>query len=227
MDTRTPKASATWSDESLSFLTGDNACYIAQTYASYLADPNSVSFEWRQYFASLGDQEADILKDFLGPSWGAPSYSQDKTAPSPHLAGEEVSPEAVKGAILDSIRAIMLIRAYRARGHMIANLDPLNLIKKNIMLSLILKRMVLKKKIMIVRSLFMMFWAFLMQPYVKLLIVYARPIVGQSELNFFMSKILKKSYGCKNALKGKESLALPNPFMTFNGKKNLKRTHKC
>ncbi|MBP6951114.1 MAG: 2-oxoglutarate dehydrogenase E1 component [Alphaproteobacteria bacterium] len=130
MDTRTPKASATWSDESLSFLTGDNACYIAQTYASYLADPNSVSFEWRQYFASLGDQEADILKDFLGPSWGAPSYSQDKTAPSPHLAGEEVSPEAVKGAILDSIRAIMLIRAYRARGHMIANLDPLNLIKK-------------------------------------------------------------------------------------------------
>ena len=37
---------------------------------------------------------------------------------------------SVKQASTDSVRAIMLIRAYRIRGHLIANLDPLNLQKK-------------------------------------------------------------------------------------------------
>ena len=35
-----------------------------------------------------------------------------------------------KNATLDSIRAIMMIRAYRIRGHLIANLDPLSIQKK-------------------------------------------------------------------------------------------------
>ena len=36
----------------------------------------------------------------------------------------------VKQASKDSVRAIMLIRAYRIRGHLIANLDPLSIQKK-------------------------------------------------------------------------------------------------
>ena len=38
---------------------------------------------------------------------------------------------SIKQASTDSVRAIMLIRAYRIRGHLIANLDPLNLQKKD------------------------------------------------------------------------------------------------
>ena len=41
--------------------------------------------------------------------------------------GVEVSDEAMKRAVLDSIRAIMLIRAYRVRGHLAADLDPLGM----------------------------------------------------------------------------------------------------
>ena len=48
---------------------------------------------------------------------------------------EKIKPESfetgsVKQASQDSVRAIMLIRAFRIRGHLIANLDPLGLMKQ-------------------------------------------------------------------------------------------------
>ena len=39
--------------------------------------------------------------------------------------------KSLEQATKDSVRAIMLIRAYRIRGHLIANLDPLNLQQKS------------------------------------------------------------------------------------------------
>ena len=42
----------------------------------------------------------------------------------------DISTSAVKQATKDSVRAIMLIRAYRIRGHLIASLDPLEFKKK-------------------------------------------------------------------------------------------------
>ena len=125
--------SSTWSDESRSFLTGDNALYVAHLYLTYLEDPVSVEHEWRQYFAAIGDGEKDVLKDLVGPSWAKRTFPQIQPDLVPPLSKGEVVPEDVQGAILNSIRAIMLIRAYRARGHMIADLDPLGLTKKEIL----------------------------------------------------------------------------------------------
>ncbi len=115
-----------WTDESRSFLTGDNALYVAQLYSSYLSDPASISQDWQQYFSSLGDGEMAILQEILGPTWAERDVPHSIPQRAESLPNE-TSPDAVKDAILDSIRAIMLIRAYRARGHMIAKLDPLNL----------------------------------------------------------------------------------------------------
>src|SRR3990167_4074228 len=126
-DSRKPSSSSTWADESRSFLTGDNAPYIARIYESYLEDPSAVSVDWRHFFSSLGESEEKVLKDLLGPSWGRhPSEEKEIVSLSKEIVSEDV-----QGAIEDSIRAIMLIRAYRARGHMIANLDPLHLTKEN------------------------------------------------------------------------------------------------
>jgi len=107
-----------------SFLAGDNAVYVAQLYAKYLQDPTSVEIEWRHFFSGLGDEAASILMDAWGPSW-APR-------PIPSAAPEEKKASApIEGnaqqAAEDSIRALMLIRAYRTVGHMKATLDPLNL----------------------------------------------------------------------------------------------------
>jgi len=43
-------------------------------------------------------------------------------------AGTDLSPEATRAATLDSVRAIMFIRAHRHRGHLAANLDPLGIV---------------------------------------------------------------------------------------------------
>lgn len=124
---------STWADESRSFLTGDNAPYVAHLYLTYLENPTAVDLEWRHYFASLGEKEREVLKDFIGPSWARKTSPQvEGEFPSPPPKGD-VAVEDVQGAILNSIRAIMLIRAYRARGHMAADLDPLKLTKKEML----------------------------------------------------------------------------------------------
>lgn len=132
-DFRKPSPKSTWSDESRSFLTGDNALYVARLYKTYLQDPTAVALEWRHYFSSLGDSEAEILKETLGPCWAQRS-GEFEEKPSSFIPKEiEVEVKDVKQAISDSVQAIMLIRAYRARGHMIAQLDPLGLEKKEML----------------------------------------------------------------------------------------------
>ncbi len=134
-----------------SFLQGHNAEYVEQLYARFSADPSSVDASWAAFFASLGDTETDAKKSAAGASWDRsdwpPVANDDLTAAltgewaAPAEAkgagkkirekaaekGVEVSDEAVKRAVLDSIRALMIIRAYRIRGHLVADLDPLGM----------------------------------------------------------------------------------------------------
>ncbi|MCR9113099.1 MAG: 2-oxoglutarate dehydrogenase E1 component [Rhodobacteraceae bacterium] len=134
-----------------SFMQGHNAEYLEQLYARYANDPNAVDEAWQAFFAQLGDGEVDVKREAAGPSWARgdwpPQPADDLTGAltgeyPPELeakkAGEkikakaaekgvEVSDEAIKRAVLDSVRALMLIRAYRIRGHLAADLDPLGL----------------------------------------------------------------------------------------------------
>src|SRR6267142_44329 len=57
-----------------SFLQGANAAYIDDIYASYEKDPASVDPEWQEFFRSLKDQPADILKNAEGPTWRRDSW---------------------------------------------------------------------------------------------------------------------------------------------------------
>ncbi|ODS00547.1 2-oxoglutarate dehydrogenase subunit E1 [Methyloceanibacter methanicus] len=118
-----------------SFLDGANATYLAELYALYEADPSSVSEDWRNFFANLGDDAKNVIADAEGPSWGAwnraPSWKNGAaalpvaTAP----AGALTQAEALDAA-RDTLGARMLIRAYRTRGHLIAKLDPLRLTER-------------------------------------------------------------------------------------------------
>src|SRR5215471_13464278 len=93
-----------------SFLYGGNADYIEDLYARYETDPNAVDAQWQTFFQSLKDDRADVM-----------------TNARAQAAGVDVSTAEVQQATRDSIHALMLIRAYRARGHFYANLDPLGL----------------------------------------------------------------------------------------------------
>ena len=114
-------------------MNGANAQFISQLYAKWVSAPNSVDPDFAALFAALNDEAKSVLTDATGASW-APNPNifeaevEAKSAtPAAKLAkaGETV-PDS-HAATLDSIRALMLIRSYRVRGHLEAQLDPLNL----------------------------------------------------------------------------------------------------
>jgi 2-oxoglutarate dehydrogenase E1 component len=132
-----------------SFLYGTNGPYIEDLYARYETDPKTVDAEWQSFFQSLKDNAADVAKNARGPSWGKPDWPPlersdltsaldgnwaevgktlgAKVKAHAQTKGVELSTADVEAAARDSVRALMLIRAYRARGHFHANLDPLGL----------------------------------------------------------------------------------------------------
>ena len=126
-------------DFDLTFLSAANATFIAEMNAAWRRDPSTVDARWASYFEQLnaiGDSSAEIDR---GPSWarnesrivGAtdPAESVNAVAAG-HAAGRRMNADDMRAATLDSLRAVMLIRAYRIRGHLIADLDPLSLENK-------------------------------------------------------------------------------------------------
>jgi 2-oxoglutarate dehydrogenase E1 component len=134
-----------------SFLQGTNATYIDEIYARFERDPASVDTEWQEFFKSLKDSPADVQKNAEGPSWGRNNWPPpprdeltsaldgDWAEVEKHVGaklaakaqvqakGAEVTVAELHQATRDSVRALMLIRAYRMRGHFHAKLDPLGI----------------------------------------------------------------------------------------------------
>jgi 2-oxoglutarate dehydrogenase E1 component len=118
-----------------SFLAGSNSEFINEFYADYISDPNSLPESWKFFFDGLSDNEKIIYDDIKGPSW-SPEKKLKKIKSFKDLNTKEekkadISLNTVKQASKDSVRAIMLIRAYRIRGHLVSNLDPLSIQKKD------------------------------------------------------------------------------------------------
>ncbi|MCB2113260.1 MAG: 2-oxoglutarate dehydrogenase E1 component [Parvularculaceae bacterium] len=138
-----PSKPAAGEPADLSFVSGANAAYVESLYARFTADPASVGADWRAYFASLGDQDESAILKEKGPSWSRrdwpPSLKSETTAlldgdwplVEKELAAKIEARHPGAGAAVvrretrDSLSALMLIRAYRIRGHLIADLDPL------------------------------------------------------------------------------------------------------
>ena len=116
-----------------SFLNSANAPYVAELYFKYTQNPKSIDDSWKRFFSSLNEDELSVLSDFGGPKWKKretkviDDISFDKVVRS----SASLDFASFKTSTLDSIRALRLIRAYRVNGHLIANLDPLNLHEKN------------------------------------------------------------------------------------------------
>jgi len=116
-----------------SFLNSANAPYVAELYFKYSQNPKSIDESWKTFFSSLNEDELSIISDFGGPEWKKrdtnviDDISFDKVVRS----SSSLDFNSFKTSTLDSIRALRLIRAYRINGHLIANLDPLNLHEKN------------------------------------------------------------------------------------------------
>jgi 2-oxoglutarate dehydrogenase E1 component len=127
------------------FLYGGNAAYLEQMQAAFAKDPSSVPESWQSFFRDLDDTAEDATRNADGASWKRtdwpapaeadetaafdgnwtlvePKLERKLKAQAPNASAEDIS-QSVK----DSIRALMMIRAYRMRGHLAAKLDPLGL----------------------------------------------------------------------------------------------------
>ena len=130
----------------LSFLSGGNAVFIAELYGRYLDDPGSVDPSWVSFFQELKDEGVALAKDFKGTAraprdlkvigaidpealLAAARKGKDAKGDGKTVAAGPSAAE-IRQAQIDSVRALMLIRSYRVRGHLEADLDPLKLTKR-------------------------------------------------------------------------------------------------
>ena len=127
-----------------SFLYGGNAGFVEDLQARWTRDPSSVEPSWAAFFTSLSDAPEAVRRAAEPPSWAPPVIAEPRPDWLSAIDGlwpaveaklksaiETKEPtataEEVRARTLDSLRAIMLIRAYRVRGHLKATLDPLGI----------------------------------------------------------------------------------------------------
>ena len=118
--------------EKTSFLQGSNGPFIKELYLKYLKNPETIPKSWVEFFDGLDEDQEAIKKEILGPSWAPKKdltyYKEVSSNGAPDGASE--SQESYDKEKEFSVKAIALIRAYRIRGHLISNLDPLGMMKR-------------------------------------------------------------------------------------------------
>jgi 2-oxoglutarate dehydrogenase E1 component len=129
-----------------SFLYGANAPFVEELYARWTEDPKSVDPSWQAFFATLRDRTEEVKAAAREPAWtprlppppraewmsaidGLWPAVEAKLQKGVEARAKGAGKDEIRAATLDSLRAVMMIRAYRMRGHLAANLDPLGLAK--------------------------------------------------------------------------------------------------
>ena len=120
-----------------SFLAGNNSAFIEEYYLDHLNNPSKLPAGWKEFFDGLKENKDVISKTLEGPSWSPKKKTKENNVDLEDLLNENSLKEnratdlpLIEESAKNSIRAIMLIRAYRIRGHLIAKLDPLELMTR-------------------------------------------------------------------------------------------------
>ena len=122
--------------EKTSFLSKSNSAFIESLYLKYINSDPELPQSWKEFFDGLDDEKKNILNEIQGPSWTPKKINITKIIDRGKISIKEStneflsSHEDYKKEQEQSVKAIALIRAYRIRGHLIANLDPLGLMER-------------------------------------------------------------------------------------------------
>lgn len=123
------------------FLSAADPDYLAELYTKYLDNPTKLDASWATFFDELDDDTRALLDDLKGASW-TPSDAKVQAVMSQAANSGMNDPETkkkvmggkseaeVRQSTLDAVRMQMIFRAYRIRGHLKADLDPLGLMKQ-------------------------------------------------------------------------------------------------
>jgi len=123
-----------------SFLSKSNSAFIEQMYLKFINRDSDLPESWKKYFLEIGEEVDIIAKEINGPSWKPTKKKIDVDIIQESFEKEQnnltkgntesiINKKELIEENRESIRAVSLIRSYRQRGHLIANLDPLELRK--------------------------------------------------------------------------------------------------
>ena len=122
-----------------SLMQGGNTVYLESLYKRYLTDKSGLEPEWQDFFAHMDDErrspefEPSWVRNDWPPEIESSFFGSDEKAQQIKeqfkslTVSELTSEKSIKRAVIDSVRALMLIRAYRILGHLVADLDPLGM----------------------------------------------------------------------------------------------------
>ena len=119
-----------------SFLNKTNSAFIEEMYVRFLNQDPNLADSWKDYFEGIQDEVDVILNDINGPSWKPEgeriNYNNiekiiEKNGNDPKDVSDKFNFQVVANSNKESISAVALIRAYRLRGHLLAKLDPLEM----------------------------------------------------------------------------------------------------
>ena len=116
--------------EKTGFLSKSNSAFIEQMYLQYINQDPNLPDSWKKYFDEIGDELDIIVNEINGPSW-SPKKNKISIESLQKISEENSKTnelEIIKSNA-NSIKAVALIRSYRQRGHLIAKLDPLGMMK--------------------------------------------------------------------------------------------------
>ena len=116
--------------EKTGFLSKSNSAFIEQMYLQYINKDPSLPDSWKNYFDEIGDEIDIIVNEINGPSW-SPKKEKISVKDIQELSDKnnQTSDLEIMKSNANSIKAVALIRSYRQRGHLIAKLDPLEMMK--------------------------------------------------------------------------------------------------
>ena len=99
-------------------------------YTSFVNNDPTLPESWKKYFHELGDEADVVINEINGPSWNPYSKKVSINVIQNQIDKDLTSNEydLIKSNA-NSIKAVAMIRSYRQRGHLIAKLDPLGLLK--------------------------------------------------------------------------------------------------
>ena len=111
------------------FLSKSNSTFIDEMYMKFVNNDPSLPNSWRSYFNEIGDELETIVDEINGPSWSpAKKFSVIQSQVQNNENNFKDDQDSIKSNT-NSIKAVAMIRSYRQRGHLIAKLDPLGLVK--------------------------------------------------------------------------------------------------
>ena len=116
--------------EKTAFLSKSNSAFIEEMYVKFINNDPNLPDSWKEYFKEIGDEADIVLKEINGPSWSpSPKKALIKKEQKDYKENNSTSELEIMKSNANSIKAVAMIRSYRQRGHLIAKLDPLGLLK--------------------------------------------------------------------------------------------------